>query len=244
MGLKRKIDTIDGLKPDVAALYTKGEDGKFTLDVEGDSPSDTLESAYRKTKAELAEIKKMRDADRAELAEREAKVKAEQEEALRKAGDLPALEKKWKEEKSNSEKALKAEIDAREREIDKLQRETVIDGLLDGKLIPSAKRLFKRDVMDRTRLERDADGNRIIRVLDEKGNPTPASIEEFIKSNVLDNKDNAPFILSGKGSGSQANGSNAGGQSGAGKVITTEALGKLPLAERHTFFKSGGHIKD
>lgn len=35
MALQFQIDSLDGLDEGVAALYTQGEDGKFTLGVEG-----------------------------------------------------------------------------------------------------------------------------------------------------------------------------------------------------------------
>ena len=84
-----------------------------------------------------------------------------------------------------------------------------------------------------------------IRVLDDAGNPTATGLEEFIKSNVLDNKDNAPFIIAGRASGGGTGGANAGGGSGAGKkTITLAAFNNLPHAERHAFMNNGGHIED
>lgn len=240
MGLKRKIDTIDGLKPDVAALYTKGEDGKFTLDVEGIEPAEDvtgLKSALAKEKKAAAEYRKRMDEIEAEKAARE-------EELLKKAGNTDALEKSYKDREAKRKAEYEAAIAERDKEIDQFSRGAAIDQLLDGKVIPRAKDWLKKEVLNRTRLEKDADGKRVIRVLDDAGNPTATGLEEFIKSNVLDNKDNAPFIIAGRASGGGTGGANAGGGSGAGKVITTEALGKLPLTERHAFFKSGGHIKD
>ena len=241
MGLKRKIDTIDGLKPDVAALYTKGEDGKFTLDVEGIEPAEDvsgLKSALAKEKKAAAEYRKRMDEIEAEKASRE-------EELLKKAGNTEALEKSYKDREAKRKAEYEASIAERDREIDQFSRGAAIDQLLDGKVIPRAKDWLKKEVLNRTRLEKDADGKRVIRVLDDAGNPTATGLEEFIKSNVLDNKDNAPFIIAGRASGGGTGGANAGGGSGAGKkTITLAAFNNLPHAERHAFMNNGGHIED
>lgn len=241
MALKRKIDTIDGLKPDVAALYTKGEDGKFTLDVEGIEPVEDvsgLKSALAKEKKAALEYRKRMDEIEAEKAARE-------EELLKKAGNTEALEKSYKDREAKRKAEYEASIAERDKEIDQFSRGAAIDQLLDGKVIPRAKDWLKKEVLSRTRLEKDADGKRVIRVLDDAGNPTATGLEEFIKSNVLDNKDNAPFIIAGRASGGGTGGANAGGGSGAGKkTITLAAFNNLPHAERHAFMNNGGHIED
>lgn len=242
MALKRIIDTLDGLKPDVAALYAKGDDGKFRLDVDGIEPAEdvtTLKTALAKEKAAASAYKKRMDEIDAEKAARE-------EELLKKAGNTDALEKSYKDREAKRKAEYEAAIAERDREIDQFSRGSEIDRLLDGKVIPRAKDWLKKEVLSRTRLEKDANGKRVIRVLDESGNPTATGLEEFIKSNVLDNKDNAPFIIAGRASGGGSGGANAGGGSGAGsgKVITTEAFSKLPFSERRSFIKDGGHIKD
>ena len=241
MLLKRKLDTLEGLKPDVAALYTKGEDGKFTLDVEGIEPVEDvsgLKSALAKEKKAALEYRKRMDEIEAEKAARE-------EELLKKAGNTEALEKSYKDREAKRKAEYEASIAERDKEIDQFSRGAAIDQLLDGKVIPRAKDWLKKEVLSRTRLEKDADGKRVIRVLDESGNPTATGLEEFIKSNVLDNKDNAPFIIAGRASGGGTGGANAGGGSGAGKkTITLAAFNNLPHAERHAFMHNGGHIED
>lgn len=214
MALKRIVDNLDGLKPDVAALYTKGDDGKYKLDVEGGEPAEDvtgLKSALAKEKKAAADYKKRMDEIEAEKAARE-------EELLKKAGNTDALEKSYKEREAKRKAEYEAAIAERDREIDQFSRGAAIDQLLDGKVIPRAKDWLKKEVLNRTRLEKDAEGKRVIRVLDESGNPTATGLEEFIKSNVLDNKDNAPFIIAGRASGGGSGGANAGGGSGAGKT--------------------------
>ena len=239
MALKRKIDTIDGLKPDVAALYTKGEDGKFTLDVEGNEPAEDvsgLKSALAKEKKAAAEYRKRMDEIEAEKASRE-------EELLKKAGNTDALEKSYKDREAKLKAEYEAAIAERDKEIDQFSRGAAIDQLLDGKVIPRAKDWLKKEVLNRTRLEKDADGKRVIRVLDDAGNPTATGLEEFIKSNVLDNKDNAPFIIAGRASGGGTGGANAGGGSGAGKVITSSTWSAMSPASRLEFSKAGGKVE-
>ena len=214
MALKRIVDNLDGLKPDVAALYTKCDDGKYKLDVEGTEPAEDvtgLKSALAKEKKAAADYKKRMDEIEAEKAARE-------EELLKKAGNTDALEKSYKEREAKRKAEYEAAIAERDREIDQFRRGAAIDQLLDGKVIPRAKDWLKKEVLSRTRLEKDADGKRVIRVLDESGNPTATGLEEYIKSNVLDNKENAPFIIAGRASGGGSGGANAGGGSGAGKT--------------------------
>ena len=239
MLLKRKLDTLEGLKPDVAALYTKGEDGKFTLDVEGIEPVEDvsgLKSALAKEKKAALEYRKRMDEIEAEKAARE-------EELLKKAGNTEALEKSYKDREAKRKAEYEASIAERDKEIDQFSRGAAIDQLLDGKVIPRAKDWLKKEVLSRTRLEKDADGKRVIRVLDESGNPTATGLEEFIKSNVLDNKDNAPFIIAGRASGGGTGGANAGGGSGAGKVITSSTWSAMSPASRLEFSKAGGKVE-
>lgn len=48
MGLKAQLDSLDGLDEKIQGLYTKTEDGKFKLDVEGLDTGDGLKSALQK----------------------------------------------------------------------------------------------------------------------------------------------------------------------------------------------------
>lgn len=245
MALKKTLKTLDGLDESIAKLYTKAEDGTFRLDVEGEDDASALKGALSKERdnaskasREAAELKKR-------LAAIEEERAAKEEELLKKSGDVGALERSYKEKQASLEAKLKAELAERDKEIDNFYRGNAIERALDGKVLPKAKDWMKRDVLERTRLEL-IDGRRVVRVLDDSGNPTATQLDDYIKTNFIDNNEYAPFIVGSRASGGGSNGANAGGGSGAGngRVITTEAFSKLPFPERRAFIKDGGHIKD
>ena len=81
MGLKFQVETLEGLTPEVAALYSE-VDGKFFLDVEGVVPKAKLDE-FRNTNVDLMKkLDALKDVDPAEY----KKMKAEFEK-LKKLSD-------------------------------------------------------------------------------------------------------------------------------------------------------------
>lgn len=78
MALKFKLDSLEGLDEGLKSLYTKGDDGKFTLQLEDDPAKDTMRK-IREERDTLARTLKDR-----EKAEADAKAAKEREELERK----------------------------------------------------------------------------------------------------------------------------------------------------------------
>lgn len=89
MKLKKTLDTLDGLDESTAKLYTKGDDGKFRLEVEDeDEPGDGLKSALQKERKRAEEAEK---ALKAKLkSEEDAKTQRERED-MEKRGEYDKL---------------------------------------------------------------------------------------------------------------------------------------------------------
>ncbi len=78
MALKFKLDSLDGLEEGLKPLYSKGDDGKFTLQLEDDPAKATMQ----KLRQELAEKEKaLKDREKTEA---DAKAAKEREELERK----------------------------------------------------------------------------------------------------------------------------------------------------------------
>ena len=78
MALKFKLDSLEGLDEGLKSLYTKGDDGKYTLQLEDDPAKATMQ----KLRQELAEKEKaLKDREKAEA---DAKAAKEREELERK----------------------------------------------------------------------------------------------------------------------------------------------------------------
>ena len=71
MALQYQLETLEGLDEGIAALYKKGDDGRFTLDVQGHEKPDNqdkdkiplarLNQEIEKRKASEAQLKKLAD---------------------------------------------------------------------------------------------------------------------------------------------------------------------------------------
>ena len=242
MALKMTLDSLEGLSKEMAALYTKGDDGKYTLGVEGLPSNDTtaLKKALEAERAEKASLKEKWDKYEAETKVAQAKAAKEAEELARKNGDIAAIEKSWKEKMTAREKELKDQVSAEHKALEAVTVDAKATELA-AKLFGPQAPILTGNIRSRLRME-TVEGKPTIRVLDESGQPSAMTMAELEKS-FVDNPLYKPLIVAGRGSGSGANGSNAGGGSGAGnKSITREAFDKLSLSERHAFYKNGGHI--
>jgi hypothetical protein len=217
MALKYTIDSTDGLDKTVAELYTKGDDGKYRLAVEGVEPAENvtgLKTALEKEKAEREALKKKLTEREAKQAEIEAEAARKAEELARKSGDVAALEKSWQEKLTKREQELLEQIKSKDAAVEALTVEATARKL-SAELFGDGADALIHNVRSRLRTEFQ-DGKPIVRVLDENGQPSAMTVEDLKKS-FVDNKTYSRFIVAGKGSGSGSNGSNAGGGSGAGK---------------------------
>lgn len=88
MPLKYTVDSVDTLDEAVKTLYTKGQDGKFYLDVDGVVPKDRVDE-FRNNNIELKkQLEKFKDVDPAKYQEAMKTLKALEEKKLIDAGNL------------------------------------------------------------------------------------------------------------------------------------------------------------
>ncbi len=69
MSLKFIVDSVDGLSEDVAALYSKNEDGKFYLEVEGAVSKTKLDEFRENNVRVLKELDKYKGIDPSKYAD-------------------------------------------------------------------------------------------------------------------------------------------------------------------------------
>lgn len=119
MALKFKLDSLDGLEEGLKSLYSKGDDGKFTLQLEDDPAKATMQ----KLRQELAEKEKaLKDREKAEA---DAKTAKEREDLERKGEyeKLSAVDKAAL--KAAEEKALILETKIRNGARDRAAMEAI-----------------------------------------------------------------------------------------------------------------------
>jgi hypothetical protein len=91
MGLRATLETTEGLAPEIAALYTKTEDGKFALEVDGLVGKDKLDEFRNNNVSLLKQLEAFKGIDPAkakEAAELERKVR---EKELIDKGDIDGI---------------------------------------------------------------------------------------------------------------------------------------------------------
>ena len=240
MAVKMIVDTLEGLDEPIAQLYSKGEDGKYRLGVDGIEDTTGLKKALAAEKAEREALKQKWDAHDQEVKAREAEAAKKAEELARKAGDVAAIEKSWSEKLTKREQELLSQVKAKEQAIESLTVDATASKLA-AELFGDGAPVLEHNIRSRLRTE-FVDGKPMVRVLDEAGQPSAMTIDELKKS-FVDNKTYARFIVASKASGGGSGGANAGGGSGAGKVMTREAFEKLPMEQRFEFIKNRGKIR-
>lgn len=204
MALPRIRESIEGLPADVAKEY-KEVDGKFVLDIEGDS-LDPLVSAKNHEKAAR------------QTAEQKLQQAQEQLDEMRRGnipkGDVEALENSWK------TKLTTAQQEAKDRET-RLRNQ--VHGLTIGNTAASiaaeisvAPDLLRGEIERRLAVEETEDGRVVVRVKGADGKPSALSLDE-LKTEIKGDQRYAPIIIGSKASGGGANGPQGSGDSPSGK---------------------------
>lgn len=230
MSLKLNITAEDHAKLDdaIKALY-KADGDNFKLAVDGVEDTGALKRAKDREAQAAKEAKERADNLQAELDEIKQREADADKDGKRKKGDIEALEKSWKDEK---DKAVKAEVEKRERREKQLQ-----ELLVDSKADSLAHELFTvpeigRDYIKKfLRAELDGDVP-TTRVLDASGQPTAKTLDDF-KKDMLDNK-----ALSGILVASNASGGGAGNGGGSGAGGSTKKPDEYSEQERVDIYRS------
>jgi hypothetical protein len=232
MALKYKLDSLDGLEKDVAALYEKSGD-KFILKVEGiDENGDVagLKRTIDSLKAEKkdAEKKAKEAADAAEAAATEA---------ARKAGDVSAIEASWKAKLEKENAARDEQIKARDAQLHDLTVNATATRIAAELAVQGSADVLIPHIRSRLAYETQ-DGKPVVRVLGADGKPSAASVEDLQKE-IAATPAFAPLIVASKASGGGAGGSKGGG---AAKQLTRQAFDALDPAGRMEHVKAGGTV--
>lgn len=174
--LQYKLETLDDLDESLKSLYEE-KDGAYFLKVDGVVPKYHAD----KILGEKAELKTRLDSIEQARLEAEAERQRIEEQAridsLKKNGDIESLEKSWAERLQAREAELLQQIQEKN---EALYKETVEVKALNiaGAIKESARPLAMGYIKSRLRLGDDG----IVRVVDEQGNLTASTIEEFKES--------------------------------------------------------------
>ena len=204
MSLKYKLETLEGLDEKFHEMYEQ-KDGAYFLDVEGVVPkyhADKILGEKAELKARLDSIEQARleaEAERQRI-EEQARI-----DALKKNGDIESLEKSWKERLDAREAELLQQLQEKN---EALYKETVEVKALNiaGAIKESARPLAMGYIKSRLRLGDDG----IVRVVDEQGNLTASTIDEF-KESLKTNPMFQDIVIVNTNSGGGAAGSGFGG---------------------------------
>jgi len=208
MALALTIEKLDGLDPKVASLYVE-KDGKFVLDVDGMEDTSGLKSALEKERKSARDAERrlaaLKDVDPDEYARLKAEAAERETKKLTEAGEFDKLREKWQKERD----AEKADFDRRIAEKDLLLRkfrldDTVRAAALKAGVIPEDL----EDVMTITAKFFQLAEDGALQVLDDKGEVTPKTVEEFFTKVFKEKK---PKFYAASGNSGAGTGASSGG---------------------------------
>ena len=217
MALQFKIDDLEAVDEQFHGLYEKADDGKYKLAVEGVDDVGPLKRAKEREKeARIAAEEKAREMAE-KIADIEKKIKDGEYTAAKGKGDIEALEKSWQEKLEAKENELAGKLTEAQKALQTALISTATDDIASIFTAPKTQKAY---IASRLQVE-IADGKPVTRVLDENGQPTAMTIEEF-KESLKNDPDLAPVIVGSAASGSGASGSGSG-SAGSGKVNLSKA---------------------
>lgn len=209
MSLKYEIESLEGIPEALHTEYTKGDDGKFRLGVEGlPQPKAISEdtAGLKKKVDELLAEKKKADSERKKA---EDAARAAAEESARKSGDVQAIEKSWQEKLAASLGEKDTEIKRLDGSLRNVLVESVAKGIAGDLAITGSANVLLPHI--RARLAVDyVDGEPMTRVLDAHGKPSAATLDD-LKAEFAASAAFAPIIAGTKASGGGAAGVGRGG---------------------------------
>jgi DNA-binding transcriptional MerR regulator len=243
MPLPLIVETLETVAEPLRANYTKTEDGKFRLDLEGYEDPVGLKSALDKERKAAKEAARQSSqwASLGKTPEEiqsliEAQRKAEEEKAV-KGGEWEKLKQQMNEaaqkERAQLEQKLQSKDKAIERYLIDAQATTAIADL------KGSSALLLPHVKAAVRVVEDA-GEFAIRVVDSAGNPRVNGKGEFltIKDLVSEMRQSDIYAPAFASTGSTGGGASGGGSSAA-KTITDAQFQALPPKERAARMKEG-----
>lgn len=206
MKLKMFLETLDGLDESLRSLYEE-RDGKFHLMLEGYEDPAALKRAKDHEKEARKNAEKQLKELRAEFDELKEKLEDGDVDKNRKKGDVTALEQSYKEKIEKLKADHTKELQNRDGQISKLLVDNVAETMAAE--LSDAPELLADVIRKRLKAE-----NGETRVLDDKGELSATTLDEF-REEIRTNKKYAAIIRGG-----QANGGGSGGGGGKGGGAT------------------------
>jgi hypothetical protein len=228
VALKYTIEKLEDVDEKYRDEYEE-KDGKFVLKVEGVPEAKSIDTSDFENRIKALE------ANNRKLLDEKKKVK---EDALKKTGDIDALEKSWQEKidqiKTEHDEALKS-------------YESTISELTSGAAARDfVSNVFKSDVAEivmphiSKRLTTEyKDGKPVVRVLDATGNPSAMSIDD-LKKEFQTNDKFAPFVIGSKASG----GGDFGTKQKQAMTMKRDQFEAMGHREKAAFMSEGGKLVD
>ena len=212
MALKMILDSVDDLPDVLKGEYTKGEDGKFHLSLEGAEDTGALKRAkdHEKNLRVAAEqrVTELQEQITTLTGERDTAIQERDAAKADKGKDVQALEQSWQAKVDAANKKLADTEAALTSEVERLLVTNTAQAMAAE--ISTVPELFQSVIAQRLKVEKGADGKYFTRVLDANGTPSAATIDE-LRNELLANDKYAAIIVSGKGSGGGAGGTGSGG---------------------------------
>lgn len=221
MALKFKLDSLDGLDEGLKSLYSKGDDGKFTLQLEDDPAKATMQ----KLRQELAEKEKaLKDREKAEA---DAKTAKEREDLERKGEyeKLSAVDKAAL--KAAEEKALILETKIRNGARDR----AAMEAIQAVKGIPKA---LLPHITPNLEVINDGDDYKVVVKVD-----PGKKLVDYVASL----KPEMPWGFEGSGASGGGAG-QSGGTGNTGKKMSQTEFNQLKPSARAEFMASGGTLTE
>lgn len=231
--MKRKItkEAYEALSDQLKALYKADGEG-YILDLEDEDEDGAAEIERLKLKRQIeADHRKRAETERdelqKELKELRDKRTKEDDDNHRKAGDIEALDKSWKEKLEARETELQGQI---KKQTEAIRQITVGAAAIEmATRISTAPDLLSPVISNRLTVEY-VDEKPVVRVLDKDGKPSAATLEDLEKE-IAGDKRYASVIIAGNGSG----GGGRGGQGGGG--ASDKKFSELSEQERTDWYR-------
>ena len=238
MALALSLEKLDGIDPAVASLYTE-KDGKFFLEVNG--LEDTAE--FKTVKAALKEankeaetrrkaMEKLKDVDPEEYQRLKAEAADRETKKLTEAGEFDKLREKWQKDQDALVEGYKKQLSEKDSLLSTHVKDSQVrNAALKAGVIPEDI----EDVMTITaRFFKLADDG-ALQVLDDRGEVTPKTVDEFFTKDFKDRKPKF-YAATGSSGGGTAGG---GGSGGAVGTIRTRADFKS-VQEKNAWIEKNG----
>lgn len=234
MALQAVLDSLDGLDEGLQSEYTKGDDGKFHLQLEGLDGHTQIGALYRARDHEKTEKNQFKT----QLAEQKSEVERlnkELEEAKKSGSNIDHKTRAddWERKYNKDIADREAKLEEANQRLHRVAVEDKAESLSNAWF--TSPELTKHHVKSRLKAEILDNGEVIHRVLDKDGNVTAMSLDD-LKKEMTENPVFAPVVRAGEGSGSAGAGQESDdgqpGGSASDKKIDLNTESDKEAAER------------